>query len=121
MSNYQDPVVTPPPSHPDDPGWLQRAAWPRADADGLAVAALVLSLLWLGGLGSILAVVFGSTHRSAARRERKQPSGLATAGVILGWAGIALAVFVVAAVIALASRSGQPVPCDPSSSNYPYC
>lgn len=60
--------------------------------DGLAIASLVLSLAFLGGLGSLLAVVFGHASRRDARREGRPPSGLATAGLWIGYAGLVLAV-----------------------------
>ncbi|RIQ11363.1 DUF4190 domain-containing protein [Jiangella rhizosphaerae] len=56
---------------------------------GLAVASLVLGILWLGWLGSLLAVIFG--HISLGRMKQ-DPSvsgrGLAIAGLVLGYIGI---------------------------------
>jgi hypothetical protein len=69
---------------------------------GLAIASLVLSILWIGGLGSILAVIFGIVALSQIRqsRGRQQGIGLATAGIVIGTIGvIGLAIFVSAAVI----------------------
>ena len=34
---------------------------PARRTNGLAIASFVLSLVWLGGLGSVLAVIFGAT------------------------------------------------------------
>jgi hypothetical protein len=50
----------------------------------------VLSLVWLGGLGSILAVVFGSKAKQDIRRTPGYLSGdgMATAGIVLGILGI---------------------------------
>jgi hypothetical protein len=57
---------------------------------GFAIASLVLSLVWLGGLGSILAVVFGSKAKQDIRRSSGDLSGdgMATAGIVLGILGI---------------------------------
>lgn len=71
--------------------------------DGLAVASLVLSLVYVGGLGSLLAVIFGHKSRGAARRAGRQPSGLATAGLVLGYIGLAVTVIVVIVIIAVAA------------------
>jgi hypothetical protein len=51
---------------------------------------LVLSILWLGGLGSILAVIFGVIALSHIRQSqgRTQGGGLATAGLVIGIVGI---------------------------------
>jgi len=65
--------------------------------NGLAIASVLASVLWFAGLGAVLALVFG--YR--ARRQIKDSagsqtgSGLATAGIILGWIGIAIVVTVV--------------------------
>ena len=57
----------------------------------MAIASLVLGILWLFWIGSILAVIFGHTalhniHKSNGRQDSK---GIAQAGLILGWIGIA--------------------------------
>ena len=65
--------------------------------NGLAIASVLVSVLWFAGLGAVLALFFG--YR--ARRQIKDSagsqtgSGLATAGIILGWIGIAIVVTVV--------------------------
>ena len=68
---------------------------PIASPDWFAIASLFLALVWLGGLGSLLAVVFGHTSRGRAKRNGMEPSGFATAGTVLGWVGIAVAVLVI--------------------------
>lgn len=67
--------------------------------DGLAIASLVLSLLWLGGVGAILAIIFGAVSRRDARRAGRRPSAMATTGIILGVLGIVIIVVVIAAVV----------------------
>jgi hypothetical protein len=72
----------------------------------LAIASVVVAVLWFAGLGAVLALVFG--YR--ARRQIKDStgsqtgSGLATAGIILGWIGIAI---VVTAVILIALHANK--------------
>ena len=62
--------------------------------NGLAVASFVLSISWLGGLGSLLAVVFGHKAKSEidASGGRQSGRGLAVAGLVLGYIGIGLIV-----------------------------
>jgi hypothetical protein len=57
----------------------------------MAVASLVLSILWIGGLGSLLAVIFGWVARRRIRESggRETGDGLATAGLVIGIVGIA--------------------------------
>jgi hypothetical protein len=65
--------------------------------NGLAIASVLVAVLWFAGLGAVLGLFFG--YR--ARRQIKDSagsqtgSGLATAGIILGWIGIAFVVTVV--------------------------
>jgi hypothetical protein len=65
---------------------------PRAPkpTNGLAIASLVLSIIWLGGLGSILAVIFGIVARRQIRRSqgRQGGDGLALAGLLVGIVGL---------------------------------
>ena len=56
--------------------------------DGYSIASLVLSLVWLGGLGSVLAVIFGVMSELDAHRKNRKASGLALAGQLLGALGI---------------------------------
>jgi len=74
---------------------------PPPRTSGLAIASLVCSLVWVAGVGSLLAVAFGiaakvSIHRSGGTRRG---SGLSTAGIVVGAVGLAGAVLV--AVVAV--------------------
>jgi hypothetical protein len=59
---------------------------------GLAIASLVLGLLWLCGLGSLLALVFASVALSQISRSRGrlEGKGMAIAGMVLGIVGLCL-------------------------------
>jgi len=74
---------------------------PSSGTDSLAITSLVLSLLWVFGLGSVGAVVTGHLSRSHAKREGREPSGLALAGLILGYVGAAFMVVGFLAAIAI--------------------
>ena len=77
----------PVPWHPAAPGYFGP---PAPKTNGLAIAALVLSVLWLGGLGSILAVIFGISSRHSIKKSQGQEAGegLALAGLIIGILGL---------------------------------
>lgn len=68
---------------------------------GLAVASLVLGILWLGGLGAVLALVFGFVALSQIKSqpERYQGRGMAIAGVVLGALGIIVPIIAVVALV----------------------
>lgn len=74
---------------------------PVARHDGLAITSLVLSVLWLMGFGSVAAIVTGHLSRSKAKREGREPSGVALAGLILGYVGAAFLVVGILAAIAI--------------------
>ena len=76
--------------------------------DGLAIASLVLGILWLWWIGSILAVVFGhiSLNRIKASGDSIPGRGLAIAGLVLGYVGLGfLALLVLIGLIGAASSS----------------
>ena len=56
----------------------------------MAIASLVLGVLWMYWVGSILALVFGYLAKREIRQSQNQldGSGMATAGVVLGWIGV---------------------------------
>jgi hypothetical protein len=81
---------------------------PPQQHDGLAIASFVLSLcaLLVGALASIPAVITGHISRSRARQDGRAPSGLALAGLIIGYIGIGItALLVVVFVAAAAGRN----------------
>jgi hypothetical protein len=83
------------------------------ETSGKAIASLVLGI---GGFVifpvvlSILAIVFGrSAKREIAERPGLGGAGLATAGIVLGWIGVALtvvAVLLIALLVVFSTSSG---------------
>lgn len=61
---------------------------------GLAIASLLVAVLWFAGIGAVLALVFGYRARKEIRNSagKKTGSGFATAGIVLGWIGIVILV-----------------------------
>jgi len=70
----------------------------QSTTSGMAIASLVMGLLWMYWIGSILAICLGY----AARREIRNNAGriegqsMATAGIVLGWIGIGMLALTVA-------------------------
>ncbi len=119
-----DGLWYPPEQHPGYfvPAPSEVAPWPQGPAvpitSGLAVAALGSAVLWIGGLGSLLAVILGMVALSQIRSSsgRQTGAGLATAGLVIGAVGLvgAVALYSSGAVTghALAS-SGLPATAGP--------
>ena len=55
----------------------------------MAIAAMVLGILWIYWIGSILALIFGYIARTQIRERGEAGNGMAIAGIVLGWVGVA--------------------------------
>ena len=74
--------------------------------NGMSIAALVLGILWIYGIGSILSLIFGYISLGQIKRDPRQKGrGMAIAGVVLGWVGIVGAIIVIAFIV-YAAQSG---------------
>jgi hypothetical protein len=102
----------PQPAYPQQPGYPQQAYPPAgypppgyaprtAGTNGLAVAALVLGILWIYWIGSILAVIFGHIALRQIPARNQGGRGLAIAGVVLGWIGVGTLLLWVVFVVVL--------------------
>jgi hypothetical protein len=69
----------------------------------MAVASMVLGILWIYWIGSVLALVFGYIARSQIRQSGEGGSGLAVAGIVLGWVGLGILLI---PLLVLAARNG---------------
>ncbi|TFV87987.1 DUF4190 domain-containing protein [Blastococcus sp. CT_GayMR16] len=93
---YQAPQATPYGQQfqpPPPPGYVQPYGYgypyvPPQRTNGLAIASMVLGILWLYWIGSILALVFGYIARNQIRERGEAGGGMATAGIVLGWIGV---------------------------------
>jgi Domain of unknown function (DUF4190) len=83
------PAAPPPGGYAYVPGGYQPGL-PSAKYSGLAIASLVLSIIWLGGIGAILAVIFAiiALRQIAAANGRIRGKGLSIAGLVIGIIGI---------------------------------
>jgi hypothetical protein len=102
--NDQGSPYAPPPGPYgyDEPG---RYPPPAQGTNGLAIASLAVGILWLSGVGSILAVIFGHIALGQIRRTGERGRGLAIAGLVVGYVGIVTVVLVIAAIAALSWAS----------------
>ena len=84
--------------------------------NGFAIAAFVLSLLWLAWLGSLLGVIFGVLAHRQIKRSRggQRGDGLAIAGVSVGGLGLVLLVVGIIGAAATPTRSGPKAPATAS-------
>ena len=64
---------------------------PPKKTNGNCLASLILGIVWLGGVGSLLAIIFGFVGRKQIKESEGSQTGggLAVAGIILGLIGIA--------------------------------
>ena len=67
--------------------------------NGMAIASMVLGIVWVYWIGSILALVFGYVAKKQIKQRGGQGSGMATAGIALGWVGIGL--LIIAIIVAV--------------------
>jgi hypothetical protein len=75
----------------------------------MAIASLVLSLVWLSGLGSLLAVIFAIVARRNIRESRGSQTGdgLAIAGLVIGILGLLGAVLFIVTIAAVSHDANQ--------------
>ncbi len=61
----------------------------REHTSGLAIASLVLGIVWFAGIGAFMAVVFGHVALSHMKTDRLlRGRGMAVAGLVLGYVGL---------------------------------
>ena len=81
----------------------------RRGTNSLAVASLVCGLAQpFLGLTTIPAIVLGYVARGQIRRTGEDGSGLATAGLVLGWIGVGVAVLLFLTLAAFAAGHSAP-------------
>ena len=105
-----DPPVGSPGQPPPPPGAVGVAAAPPQGAavvyvaqsrnNGLAIASMVLGIVWVYWIGSLLAVIFGHIALSQIKKSegRQRGRGMAIAGVVLGYVGLAVLALVIVVV-----------------------
>jgi len=76
--------------------------------NGLAVASLVLGIVWVYWIGSILALIFGLVARKQIKERNQGGEGMAIAGIVLGILGIVVLLVVIIIVIAASHSTPNP-------------
>ena len=96
------PIDPPPPPPPPPPPYPSADVVAAARTNGFAVASLVCSLavFFFCGVSSILAIVFGHIARRQIKKSGERGAGMALAGLIIGYATLALAIVGFGALIA---------------------
>jgi len=94
----------PPPGQSTPPSFVYVE---RSRTNGLAVAAMVLGILWIWWIGSVLAVIFGHVSLSHIKRSNgaERGRGMAIAGLVLGYIGVATLILVIALFVFAGSNT----------------
>lgn len=98
----QPPPPPPPAGQPYGPpgGYgYQPQPPPSRGVNGMAIASMICSVMWMYGVGSVLAIIFGSIARRQIRERGESGGAMATAGLIIGVLGLIGAVLVISLVI----------------------
>jgi Domain of unknown function (DUF4190) len=118
----QSPGYGPPPAPPGYPSSYPQSGYGQYGGgygpvgpqrtNGFAIASLILSIAgFLFGLGGVLGIIFGFIARSQINRSggAQKGSGIATAGIIIGFAVVALYIIIIAVVVSgHCGTSGHP-------------
>ncbi len=76
--------------------YVQQIQMPSTN--GLAIASMVLGIVWVWWIGSILALIFGFVARRQIKERGQRGDGMAIAGIVLGFVGAAtLILFIILA------------------------
>jgi hypothetical protein len=119
--NYPPPPPSYPPNYPPPQYQMQypppNVLVANQGTNGLAIASLVLGIIWLWGLGSILALIFGLVARKQIDQSNgmARGRGLATAGIVLGIVGIIGAIALIIILVVAAHNAST---CNPNTG---YC
>ncbi len=84
---YGSPPGQPPPGYGQPPGYPY--GLPARRNNGMAIASMILGIVWIYWIGSVLALVFGLIAKKQIRESGEGGSGMATAGIVLGAVGMA--------------------------------
>jgi hypothetical protein len=108
-SDADQPPAVAPPHYGQQPSQYQyqyqyQYPYQAPGTNGLAIASMVVGILWLYWVGSILALIFGYIARGQIRQRQEAGDGMAIAGIVLGWIGIATLVLVI--ILAVAAGNG---------------
>jgi hypothetical protein len=92
-------AAVPPPQAAPPTMYQQVVQIAQAKTNGLAIASLVLGILWVYWIGSVLAVIFGHVALSQIDKSggTQTGRGMAIAGLVLGWIGVGVLLIILVA------------------------
>jgi hypothetical protein len=96
-AGYGPPYPGQPYQGPPYPGWYPPpgyVTYVTRPTNGMAIASLVMGILWIYWVGSIMALIFGYVARQQIAERGESGGGLAIAGIVLGWIGMGTLVLV---------------------------
>lgn len=89
-----EPYPTVQPVQPIQPTFAVQPYQPyypvQKSTNGLAIGSLVCSLFWFFWVGSVVGVIFGHVSLAQIRRNHEEGTGLAVAGLVIGYLGLAM-------------------------------
>jgi hypothetical protein len=105
MHNAPPPLVNAPPPMARNAPPSTAYGYGPLKTNGLAIASMVVGILWLYWIGSVLALVFGYVARSQIDRSGglEGGRGMAIAGIVLGWVGVGILLIILIAGVAASS------------------
>jgi hypothetical protein len=65
---------------------------PTQRTSRMAIWSLILSILWLGGLGALAGIALGISARRRIASTGERGAGLATAGIVIGVVSLIIAI-----------------------------
>ena len=90
--------------YPGQPPPIYYNYGPVGRTSGLAIASMVLGIVWVYWIGSILAVIFGHVSLSQiSKDETLRGKGMAIAGLVLGYVGVGTLLLIIIAAAASTS------------------
>lgn len=69
--------------------------------NGLAIASMVLGIIWVYWLGSVLALIFGFIALNQIGKRNEGGRGMAIAGIVLGFIGLGVLILVIILAVAV--------------------
>jgi hypothetical protein len=102
--SWSPPPARPGPYGPGGP--YGYAMVPQTSTNGMAIASMVLGIVWIYWIGSVLAIVFGHISLNQIKRNPYQTGrGMAIAGLVLGYIGLTTLTLFIVVMIAAGSSS----------------
>jgi hypothetical protein len=89
----------PVPYQPYHPGYqMPYQPYSTTRTNGMAIASMILGILWIYWIGSVLALIFGYIALRQIKERNEGGRGMALAGTILGWVGAGTLLLVIIAI-----------------------